>query len=75
MLMGAAVILSTIAPVPTFAEFEVQHLQNLRTLGEDVTIYTNSATAKELVDGSFLFGICFKHSASGLYEWTGIETH
>jgi len=36
MLMGAAVILSTIAPVPTFAEFEVPTFAEFEKTERDV---------------------------------------
>src|SRR6476620_1343298 len=53
MLMGAAVILSTIAPVPAFAEFEVQTFAEFEKTEWDVQDLYKQCTHKGSLDAIF----------------------
>ena len=53
MLMGAAVILSTIAPVPAFAEFEVQTFAEFEKTEWDVQDLYKQCTHKGSFDAIF----------------------
>jgi hypothetical protein len=69
MLMGAAVIFSTIASVPSFAASEETKWINVQDL------YKQCDARQGSFDEIFLFGICFGRSTSAGYQSAGVERH